>query len=383
MISMTNKLNIDIVEHVEKVIIPQYDTFDRAHNRSHVESVIAESMRLAQHYDVDYNIVYIVAAYHDLGLVKGRETHHSESARIVREDPILRRWFSHDEIETIAEAVEDHRASNTWDPRSIYGRIVAEADRQIIPAEILRRAVEYGIDHHPEMKKSEQWERMKSHMKEKYAEGGYMKLYLPESENAKQLNDLRAIIADEQKLRKAFEEIYHQLIIQKVRHAELSDLKAIMSMVDHSRELMRAEGNSEQWVNGYPSEEAILKDISERNGYIIYDKNGKPVGYFAFIIGEEPTYNIIYRGEWCDEDKQYGTIHRLAKADGSHNIALSCLDWCKSQIDYLRIDTHKDNKSMQRIAATEGFEYRGIILVADGTERKAYQWKRCPEVSGC
>ena len=96
MISMTNKLNIDIVEHVEKVIIPQYDAFDRAHNRIHVESVIAESMRLAQHYDVDYNIVYIVAAYHDLGLVKGRETHHSESARIVREDPILRRWFSHD-----------------------------------------------------------------------------------------------------------------------------------------------------------------------------------------------------------------------------------------------------------------------------------------------
>ena len=371
---MTNKLNIEIVEHVERDIVPQYDAFDRAHNRSHVQAVIAESLRLAQHYDVNYNIVYIVAAYHDLGLSKGRETHHTESARIVREADILRQWFSRDEIATIAEAVEDHRASNTWEPRSIYGRIVAEADRQIEPDDILRRAVQYGLDHYPEIDKEGQWERMRSHMKEKYAEGGYMKLYLPESNNARQLSQLRAIIADERKLRTAFEDLYRRLTLHQVRLADVSDLSTIMSMVSYSRELMRAEGNTEQWVNGYPSEEAILKDIGERNGYIIYDTDGNSLGYFAFIIGDEPTYNIIYKGSWYDEDKTYGTIHRLAKAAGTHNIANSCLSWCKSQIDHLRLDTHKDNLSMQRIAASEGFVYRGIILVADGTERKAYQW---------
>lgn len=372
---MMNNVNQDIVRYVEGKIIPQYSGFDRAHNVEHAKSVIAESLRLAAHYDVDTNIVYVVAAYHDIGLKNGREVHHIESARMVREDENLRRWFSEDEIRLIADAVEDHRASNTWEPRSIYGRIVAEADRHIEPNEILRRTVEYGADHYPELGKEQHWERFKAHMKEKYADGGYLKLYLPESENAKKLQDLRTIIGEGVFLRKKFEEYYNDVMSRQVRHALIDDVGEIMAMVDFSRRLMRAEGNVQQWVNGYPSEDAIKADIKSGNGYVVEEGDGRIVGYFAFVIGADPTYQNIYCGKWTDEGEVYGTIHRLAKAEGAHNVANRCLEWCKLQIDYLRIDTHKDNKTMKKVASKAGFEYRGIIYVTDGTERDAYQWK--------
>lgn len=377
---MAKEVKSDIVEYVESKIIPQYSNFDRAHNIEHARTVIEESLRLASYYDVDINIVYVIAAYHDLGLRMGREKHHIESAKMVRGDENLRRWFNDDEIVLIADAVEDHRASNTWEPRSIYGRIVAEADRHIEPMEILRRTVEFGADHYPELGKEQHWERFKSHLEEKYAEGGYLKLYLPESENARRLQDLRTIIKDGSCLRKKFEEYYKDVVLRQVRHASMDDIGEIMAMVEFSRRLMRLEGNVRQWVNGYPSEEAIRDDIKQGTGYVVEEKDGKLVGYFAFIVGADPTYKYIYGGKWTDEGEEYGTIHRLAKSEVSHNVANRCLEWCKLQIPYLRIDTHKDNKTMKRIASKMGFEYRGIIYVADGTERDAYQWKSSSDV---
>lgn len=366
----------ELIRYVEEEIIPKYHNFDRAHNVGHVQAVIAESLHLAAYYDVNTDIVYTTAAYHDLGLQFGRETHHIESARIVRSDAVLRGWFSHEEIELIAEAVEDHRASNKHEPRSIYGRIVAEADRQIIPDDIIRRAVEYGLDKYPELKKEEQWRRMRSHMLEKYAEGGYMRLYIPESHNAHGLAALREIISDEYRLRALFEKFYAPPSPYLVRKAAADDMNDIIDMLADSRELMRINGNKTQWVNGYPSQEVILNDIASGNGYIIYGRNSlAPVGYFAFIIGDEPTYNIIVGGSWADPDQPYGTIHRLARKHGYNGIAAQCLDFCKSQICRLRADTHKDNVIVQNILEHEGFQYRGIIHVSDGTERIAYQWK--------
>ena len=372
---MQNKPDKEIVEYVESEIIPQYRNFDRAHNIGHARSVIAESLRLAMYYDVDINIVYVTAAYHDLGLRVSRETHHTESAKIVRGDAKLREWFSDEEVTVIAEAVEDHRASSKHEPRSIYGRIVAEADRQIEPEDIIRRAVQYGLDRQPELGKEEQWQRMRSHMLEKYAEGGYMRLYIPESDNGRRLAELRGIIADENRLRAAFDLYYAEHLPYVVRRAAESDMEDIMQMVGDSRELMRQNGNTTQWVNGYPSREIIMNDIYSGNGYIIYEQTGlSPVGYFAFIIGEEPTYNIIVGGQWSDANEQYGTIHRLARKLGYSGVARKCLEYCKNQITHLRADTHKDNATVQHILEREGFEYRGIIYVSDGTERLAYQW---------
>ena len=195
---------------IEKEIIPRYAEFDKAHRESHARSVIEQSMKLAPYYDVNVNMVYIIAAYHDLGLQEDRKIHHLISGRIVREDERLREWFSLDQIEIMAQAVEDHRAQSDHEPRSIYGKIVAEADRLIDQDTILRRTIQYGFKHYPEFGREAHIQRALDHLDEKYAEGGYLKLWIPESPNAKRLGELQQLIKDRKKIRQLVEEIYDQ-----------------------------------------------------------------------------------------------------------------------------------------------------------------------------
>ena len=169
-----------------------------------------ESLKLALHYEVDSAMVYTVAAYHDLGLCEGREFHHIVSGRILLADEILHRWFTDEQMLEMKEAIEDHRASNKQAPRSIYGKIVAEADRIIDPEITLRRTVQYGLSHYPEMDKEQQYERFRKHLADKYAEGGYLKLWIPQSDNAGRLAELRHLIANEEKLREVFNKLYLQ-----------------------------------------------------------------------------------------------------------------------------------------------------------------------------
>lgn len=197
-------------EYVEEEIIPRYASFDKAHKEDHVRSVIDEALSLAAYYDVDPDMVYAAAAFHDTGLVEGRQTHHIASGRIIREDPRLAEWFSPEQIETIAQAAEDHRASSGSEPRSIYGRIIAEADRDIIPMKILRRTVQFGMEHYPELDREGHWNRFVDHLHEKYYYGGYLKLYIPESRNAARLEELRGIIGDETKLRSLFDAFFEE-----------------------------------------------------------------------------------------------------------------------------------------------------------------------------
>jgi uncharacterized protein len=185
-----------------------YDGFDAGHGRGHVQAVIDEALRLAGYYDVDQDMVYTAAAYHDTGLCVDRKTHHLESGRIIREDKELRRWFSEQQIDVIAQAAEDHRASSDHEPRTIYGKIIAEADRQIIPESIILRTVQYGFKHYPELDKEGHWLRLCEHMAEKYDVGGYLKLWIPESRNAHGLDSLREIIHDKSRLRSMFEAAY-------------------------------------------------------------------------------------------------------------------------------------------------------------------------------
>lgn len=197
----------EIERYIEEQIIPRYTSFDRAHSIDHIRTVIAESLALAEHYDVDRRIVYVTAAYHDLGLCEGRERHHIVSGEIVRADKQLRNWFSGGEIELIACAVEDHRASSNHEPRSIYGRIVAEADRVIDPEITLRRTVQYGLANYPQLDTEGQYARFCAHLQEKYAEGGYLRLWIPESKNGARLAELRQLIKNSELLRHTFERL--------------------------------------------------------------------------------------------------------------------------------------------------------------------------------
>lgn len=210
MISPSHKIPKTLSTYIENNIIPQYAAFDKAHQLDHARKVIEESLKLAEHYEVNPAMVYTVAAYHDLGLSEGRELHHMVSGEILLADTELRQWFVEEELQTMKEAVEDHRASNKQIPRSIYGKIVAEADRIIDPEVTLRRTVQYGLSNYPEMDKEQQYGRFLSHLANKYAEGGYLKLWIPESDNAKRLTELRELIANIDKLRAVFDQLYSE-----------------------------------------------------------------------------------------------------------------------------------------------------------------------------
>ncbi len=196
--------------YIEEEVIPRYASFDMAHREDHARSVIARALAMAVQYpEIDTEMLYTAAACHDLGLSVDRKTHHLESGRIIRADARLREWFTPQQIEVIAQAAEDHRASATTPPRSLYGRLVAEADRLIVPETVIQRTIQFGLSHYPELDKEAHWQRTLDHLHEKYAEGGYLHLLIPGSPNEKPLEELRAIIRDEAKLRALFDRMYN------------------------------------------------------------------------------------------------------------------------------------------------------------------------------
>ena len=201
-------INSRLKGYIEQEILPLYISFDKAHNTDHVNLVIEQSLALAAHYDVDIDMVYSIAAYHDTGLCEGREFHHIASGRILAADSFLREFFSSEQIETMREAVEDHRASSKSAPRTIYGRIVAEADRCIDPMTVIRRTVQFSLKHYPELTIEGHFKRCHDHLIEKYGRDGYLKLWIPQSNNAQRLAELQTIADDIPTLRAIFETIY-------------------------------------------------------------------------------------------------------------------------------------------------------------------------------
>ena len=209
---MTTKPNpsLDLMEFVETKILPRYAEFDKAHNLEHVTRVIRRSLELAARTGADVDMVYTIAAYHDLGMEGPRAVHHLTGGKILAGDARLRRWFTPEQITVMKEAVEDHRASASHAPRSMYGKIVAEADRDIVPEQVFRRAVQYGLDNYPELDKEQQWQRFREHMDQKYSTHGYIRLWIPGSPNEEKLKELRQVIADEKALRQAFETYFNE-----------------------------------------------------------------------------------------------------------------------------------------------------------------------------
>ncbi|MBQ7510872.1 MAG: HD domain-containing protein [Prevotella sp.] len=205
-----NTASLDLVEFIETQILPQYANFDSAHNLVHVTRVIKRAMELARQTGADMNMVYTIAAYHDLGMAGPRAVHHITGGKILATDARLKRWFSAEQINIMKEAVEDHRASASRAPRSLYGKIVAEADRDIVPEVVFQRTIQYGLANYPDMDKEQHWQRFKEHMDRKYSSEGYIRLWIPGSPNEEKLKELRRIIADEHLLRQHFDHLYQQ-----------------------------------------------------------------------------------------------------------------------------------------------------------------------------
>lgn len=204
-------VNLDLMTFIEGQILPRYQAFDAAHRTEHVHNVIKESLALAKRLGADLDMCYTIAAYHDLGMEGPRAIHHITSGKILLADKRLSKWFSPAQIKIMKEAVEDHRASAAKAPRSMYGKIVAEADRELTPETVMRRTIQYGLDNYPELDKEAQYQRFMEHLSNKYAQSGYIKLWIPGSENEKRLTQLRNILLDKVQLKKEFERIFSEI----------------------------------------------------------------------------------------------------------------------------------------------------------------------------
>lgn len=156
----------------------------------------------------------------------------------------------------------------------------------------------------------------------------------------------------------------------EIRTAQEEDLSQILEIYAYARVFMAANGNPHQWGKTNPPRETLEADIAGGKLYAAQN-GGKICGVFFFSVGEDPTYRKIYDGKWLS-DAPYGTIHRIA-SNGSGGLFKACVDFCETQCPHLRIDTHADNKIMQHVIEKAGFQRCGIIYIADGTPRIAYE----------
>lgn len=207
---MMQNPSLDLVEFIETQILPQYAQFDKGHNMEHATRVIRRSLELARKIGADLDMAYAIAAYHDLGLSGPRAIHHLTSGKMLMQDARLKRWFTADQLKVMKEAVEDHRASASRVPRSIYGKIVAEADRDIEPETVIRRTIQFGLANYPQLDAEGHWRRFMQHMEEKYSVNGYIRLWIQGSENERRLNELRQLIAQPQRMRQVFDRIFKE-----------------------------------------------------------------------------------------------------------------------------------------------------------------------------
>ena len=208
---MQQHVNLEIMNFVERDILPRYNAFGHSHGIVHVQRVIRNALALVPATGADIDMVYVIAAYHDLGMEGPRAIHHITGGKILAADARLRRWFSPEQLRVMKEAVEDHRASASHAPRSVYGMIVAEADRDLEPQVVFSRTIEYGLENYRELDRQAQWERFASHMDSKYGANGYIKLWIPNSPNEKSIKTLRDIIADKARLHQVFDELFDKL----------------------------------------------------------------------------------------------------------------------------------------------------------------------------
>ena len=192
-------MNSELITYIENNIFPLYSKNEEGHGLNHIKTVIRRSLELSKGFDVDENIVYTVAAYHDLGHHIDRKTHEIISAQMFMEDEQMKKWFNDEQRIIIKEAIEDHRSSLKRKPRSIYGEIVSSADRTISDVDTsIRRAYSYGLKHYPELSYEQSVERVYNFFKEKYGENGYANNYIIDKEYEESIKRFREALSNKE-----------------------------------------------------------------------------------------------------------------------------------------------------------------------------------------
>lgn len=201
-------MNNELVQYIENEIFPLYNRNEEGHGINHIETVIKRSLELAKDYDVNIDMVYTIASYHDLGHYIDRKTHEIISAEIFMKDEKIKEWFTDEQRSVIKEAIEDHRASSNHEPRTIYGKIISTADRTIIDIDnTIKRSYSYGKRNYIGLSEEEQIERVYQHLTEKYGENGYAKVYLEDKEFEDALDKLRQALSNKEEFIKRVKKV--------------------------------------------------------------------------------------------------------------------------------------------------------------------------------
>lgn len=200
----TEKFNLDkkLVRHIQKNVFPVYEKNDKGHGLKHIRQVISRSFELAKEnkLDVDMNMVYTIAAYHDIGRnsERDKDNHEELSAEMMREDEKLKEFFSEDKLKLIEDAIVDHRASLEYEARSVYGKIVSSADREIYVDNILYRSYFFQKNKHPESDKLGVIENSYKKLSSKYGKGGYAKMYFVDKKYEAFTTEIQALLENKE-----------------------------------------------------------------------------------------------------------------------------------------------------------------------------------------
>ena len=205
-------MNKELVDYIEKEIFPLYNKNEEGHGLKHIETVIERSLKFAKDYDANIDMVYTIAAYHDLGHHIDRKRHEIISAQIFIEDENMKKWFSDEQRKIIKDAIEAHRASSNHEPRTIYGKIVSTADRTIVKIDnTIKRSYSYGKRNYQGITEEEQIQKVYEHLKDKYGENGYAKVYLEDKEFDEAMKEFRKALKDKdsfiQRIRKVVKDM--------------------------------------------------------------------------------------------------------------------------------------------------------------------------------
>ncbi|WP_051615762.1 GNAT family N-acetyltransferase [Haploplasma modicum] len=325
-------INKTLIKYLEENIIPLYENLDLAHRSNHVFDVINYSLEIAKDYDVNYEMVYTVAVFHDVGLIKDRKTHHIVGAEMLMNDSFINSYFNEDEVKIMAHAVMDHRASSKNEPRSIYGKIIAEADRSNSMDDIIERSFLFGFSRGI-ISFEESFIRIYEHIIEKYGENGYMKVYLKTRRTSEMLDNLRKLVSDKASFKQYSYKLYKKLINQNLKIVKYHD-KYIDEMYQLFRETIlnvnSFDYNEEQinaWINNVELNK--WKDRFNKNYTVIALIDNKVLGfadidetnYFDHLYVKYDFINLNIGKRLADE------IERKATGNITTNASITAKDF--------------------------------------------------------
>lgn len=209
-----SNMDIELVKYIEDEIFPLYNRNEEGHGIQHIKTVIKRSLELAKNYEVNLNMVYTIASYHDLGHYIDRKTHEIISANWMWNDENLDKFFTRDQKQIIKEAIEDHRSSNKNVPRNIYGKILASADKNTNVTTFLERTLAFGFEHYKDFTYKEQIDRAYDHAEKKFGKNGYAvnKYYVKDDKYERYLKELQDLIENKEEFYKKAENILKQMI---------------------------------------------------------------------------------------------------------------------------------------------------------------------------